>query len=45
MKFTGELEGVTINITEKELSPEQLHKYREGRLKAAPVLFRCLRSL
>jgi arylsulfatase len=34
-KFTGEIESVTINITEKELTPEQLRKYREGRLKAA----------
>jgi arylsulfatase A-like enzyme len=34
-KFTGEIEGVTVNITEKELTPEQLKKYREGRVKAA----------
>ena len=34
-KFTGDLESVTINITEKELTPEQLQKYREGRVKAA----------
>jgi arylsulfatase len=33
--FTGELETVTINITEHELTEEQLQAYREGRLKAA----------
>ena len=34
-KFTGNLEKVTINITEAKLTEEQLQKYREGRVKAA----------
>jgi hypothetical protein len=34
-KFTGKLEKVTVNITEEELTEEQLQKYREGRVKAA----------
>ena len=33
--FTGALEKVTINITEKKLTEEQLRRYREGRAKAA----------
>ena len=33
-KFTGDLEKVTINITEEKLSEEQLQRYREGRLKS-----------
>lgn len=34
-KFTGNLEKVTINITEAKLTEEQLQQYREGRVKAA----------
>jgi arylsulfatase len=34
-KFTGELEKVTINITEEKLTEEQLQKYREGRVRSA----------
>jgi arylsulfatase len=34
-KFTGELEKVTISISEHHLTEEQLAAYREGRLKAA----------
>jgi arylsulfatase A-like enzyme len=34
-KFTGDIEKVTINITEAKLTEEQLQKYREGRVKAA----------
>jgi hypothetical protein len=33
-KFTGHLEKVTIKITEKKLSEEQLRQYREGLLKS-----------
>ena len=33
--FTGKLEKVTINITEEQLTDEQLQRYREGRAKAA----------
>jgi arylsulfatase len=33
--FTGKLEKVTINITEEQLTDEQLQKYREGRARAA----------
>ena len=34
-KFTGELEKVTINITEEKLTEEQLEKYRQGRVRSA----------
>jgi arylsulfatase len=34
-KFTGELEKVTINITEHELNEEQLKHYREMRVRGA----------
>lgn len=34
-KFTGQLEKVTINITDEPLTEEQLQKYREGRARAA----------
>jgi arylsulfatase len=34
-RFTGELERVTIKITEHELTEEQLQKYREAQVKAA----------
>ena len=34
-KFTGKLEKVTINITDHEISDEELQRYREGRAKAA----------
>jgi arylsulfatase A-like enzyme len=34
-EFTGDLETVTINITDHELTDEQLQAYREGRAKAA----------
>jgi hypothetical protein len=34
-KFTGDLEKVTINITEEKLTEEQLRQYREGLLKSA----------
>jgi hypothetical protein len=34
-KFTGNLEKVTINITEAKLTEEELQKYREGRVEAA----------
>ena len=33
--FTGDLEKVTINITESKLTEEQLQQYREGLLKSA----------
>jgi arylsulfatase A-like enzyme len=33
-KFTGEIAKVTINITEQELTEEQLKKYREMRARA-----------
>jgi arylsulfatase len=33
--FTGKLEKVTINITEEQLTDEQLQRYREGRARAA----------
>jgi hypothetical protein len=33
-KFTGDLEKVTIKITEKKLTEEQLRQYREGLLKS-----------
>ena len=33
--FTGTLESVTINITEQELTEEQIRTYREGRAAAA----------
>jgi len=33
-KFTGHLEKVTIKITEKKLTEEQLRQYREGLLKS-----------
>jgi len=33
-KFTGDLEKVTIKITEKKLTEEQLRHYREGLLKS-----------
>jgi len=34
-KFTGDIEKLTINITEEELTEEQLEKYRQGRIKGA----------
>ena len=34
-KFTGDLEKVTINITEEKLTEEQLEKYRQGRVRSA----------
>ena len=34
-KFTGELEKVTINITEQKLTEEQLEQYRQGRVRSA----------
>ena len=34
-KFTGELEKVTINITEEKLTEEQLEQYRQGRVRSA----------
>ncbi len=34
-KFTGELEKVTIKITDHPLTEEQLQKYREAQVKAA----------
>jgi arylsulfatase len=34
-KFTGDLEKVTIKITEEKLTEEQLRHYREGLLKSA----------
>ena len=34
-KFTGELEKVTIKITEHHLTEEQLQQYREAQVKAA----------
>jgi len=34
-EFTGELEKVTIHISEQKLTEEQLQQYREGRVKAA----------
>ncbi|MEZ6069943.1 MAG: arylsulfatase [Pirellulales bacterium] len=34
-KFTGEIDTLTINITDHELTDEQLQKYREQRAKAA----------
>ena len=37
-KFTGELETVTINITESELTEDQINQYRQGRAKAALAL-------
>jgi arylsulfatase len=34
-KFTGDLEKVTINITEEKLTEEQLEQYRQGRVRSA----------
>lgn len=34
-KFNGEIEKVTIQITDHELTPEQLERYREMQVKAA----------
>jgi arylsulfatase A-like enzyme len=34
-KFTGEIEKVTINITEQKLTEEELEKYRQGRVRSA----------
>jgi len=34
-KFTGEIEKVTINITEEKLTEDQLRQYREGLLKSS----------
>jgi arylsulfatase len=34
-KFSGEIEKVTINITDAKLTEKQLRKYREGLLKSA----------
>ena len=34
-KFTGELEKVTINISEEKLTEEQLEQYRQGRVRSA----------
>jgi arylsulfatase len=34
-RFTGELEKVTIKITDHPLTEEQLRKYRESQVKAA----------
>jgi hypothetical protein len=33
--FTGDIEKVTINITEEKLTEEELEKYRQGRVKSA----------
>jgi hypothetical protein len=35
LELTEELEKITINIAEYELTEEQLHKYRKGRLTSA----------
>ncbi len=34
-KFTGDIEKVTINITEHKLTEEQLEQYRQGRIRGA----------
>ena len=34
-KFTGKLEKVTVNITERKLSDEELEQYRQGRVRSA----------
>lgn len=34
-KFTGDIEKVTVNITEEKLTEEQLDKYRAGRVRSA----------
>ncbi len=34
-EFTGKLDEVTISISEKKLTEEQLQKYREGRVQSA----------
>ena len=34
-KFTGKLDKVTINISEQELTEEQLQNYREQRARGA----------
>jgi arylsulfatase A-like enzyme len=33
--FTGDIEKVTINITEEKLTEEELEKYRQGRVQSA----------
>ena len=34
-KFSGNLEKVTINITEEKLTEDQLEQYRQGRVRSA----------
>lgn len=34
-KFTGKLEKVTINITERKLTAEEIEQYRQGRVQSA----------
>ena len=35
VQFSGNLEKVTINITEEKLTEDQLEQYRQGRVRSA----------